>query len=229
MDNEHWEAHIQRQSRLKRVRERIETTYVDSSHAFFTARQLTFRERPSLMALLKRPEVRLEDLIREGVLETEPLGREDIASIETDIKYEGYVRQQTREIEKLRKAEARRLPEDLDYASLPVGCRGRLLKSCCGCGRNRSLRPAGYLESHRQRYLFFSFTSRCVVGARIRKLSPKVSYREILDSEARSAHLELSLCRSRKACPVLRRTHPLERKNQFNRSVRSRASKASRY
>jgi tRNA uridine 5-carboxymethylaminomethyl modification enzyme len=39
-------------------------------------------------------------------------------SVETDIKYEGYLRQQEREVEKLRKAESKRLSEDLDYSKM---------------------------------------------------------------------------------------------------------------
>jgi tRNA uridine 5-carboxymethylaminomethyl modification enzyme len=47
------------------------------------------------------------------------LRREDMVSLETGIKYEGYLKQQDREVEKLRKAESRRLPPDLDYAGMP--------------------------------------------------------------------------------------------------------------
>src|SRR5688572_32728253 len=61
----------------------------------------------------------MDDLIAEVVLVTEPLRREDIVSLETAIKYEGYLRQQEREVEKLRKAESKHLPQDLDYASMP--------------------------------------------------------------------------------------------------------------
>jgi tRNA uridine 5-carboxymethylaminomethyl modification enzyme len=42
-----------------------------------------------------------------------------MVSIETAIKYEGYLRQQDREVEKLRKAEGKRIPADLDYAGMP--------------------------------------------------------------------------------------------------------------
>src|SRR5262249_44886987 len=45
--------------------------------------------------------------------------REDVVSLETSIKYEGYLKQQDREVEKLRKAESKRLPAGLDYESLP--------------------------------------------------------------------------------------------------------------
>ena len=61
----------------------------------------------------------MEELIAEGVLQAEPLRREDIVSLETSIKYEGYLKQQDREVEKLRKAESKRIPPDLDYAVMP--------------------------------------------------------------------------------------------------------------
>ena len=72
-----------------------------------------------MVSLLRRPEIRLAELMRDGVLETEALRREDIVSIETEIKYEGYLKQQDREIEKLRKAESRRIPEDIEYGNMP--------------------------------------------------------------------------------------------------------------
>ena len=60
----------------------------------------------------------MEELIAEGVLQAESLRREDIVSLETSIKYEGYLKQQDREVEKLRKAESKRIPQDLDYAAM---------------------------------------------------------------------------------------------------------------
>jgi tRNA uridine 5-carboxymethylaminomethyl modification enzyme len=61
----------------------------------------------------------LEDLLAAGVIDSEKLRREDVISIETTVKYEGYLKQQDREVEKLRKAEAKRIPTDLDFASMP--------------------------------------------------------------------------------------------------------------
>jgi tRNA uridine 5-carboxymethylaminomethyl modification enzyme len=92
---------------------------VDTKHSFFTSRNLEFRSRPSLVELIRRPEIRIADLIREGIVETEPLRREDVVSIETNIKYEGYLRQQEREVEKLRKAESKRLPANMNYEGIP--------------------------------------------------------------------------------------------------------------
>ncbi|HYR86278.1 MAG TPA: tRNA uridine-5-carboxymethylaminomethyl(34) synthesis enzyme MnmG [Terriglobia bacterium] len=117
--DEHWNQYLERRARIERLRGLIMQTKVDTSHSFFQSRSLQFRDRPSLAGLLRRPEIHVQDLITEGVIATEPLRPEDIVSLETSIKYEGYLKQQDREIEKLRKAEARRIPEDLDYASMP--------------------------------------------------------------------------------------------------------------
>ena len=116
--DEHWSQYLERRARINRLSELIEQTRVDTKHSFFVSRGLEFRERPTFISLLRRPEIRLETLIAEGVLATEPLRREDIVALETGIKYEGYLKQQDREVEKLRKAESKRLPEDLDYASM---------------------------------------------------------------------------------------------------------------
>ncbi len=80
--------------------------------------------------LLKRPEVTIEDLvewINEGVaasLSHQDVGArlavllrnaEEARRIETDLKYEGYLAQQKKQIERMKRAEARRIPEWFDY------------------------------------------------------------------------------------------------------------------
>src|SRR5262249_23526740 len=115
----HWQQYLERRDRLKQLYALVETSRVDLNHRFFVSRGLEFRDRPTFIGLLRRPEIRMEDLIAEGVLRAEGLRREDVVSLETRIKYEGYLKQQDREVEKLRKAESRRIPEDLDYASMP--------------------------------------------------------------------------------------------------------------
>ena len=116
---EHWNQFLERRARIARLRELVQTSRVNTEHSFFVSRGLEFRSRPSFIELVRRPEIHLADLIAEGVMETETLRREDIVSLETSIKYEGYLKQQEREVEKLRKAESKRLPPDLDYAAMP--------------------------------------------------------------------------------------------------------------
>ncbi|MGC2402528.1 MAG: tRNA uridine-5-carboxymethylaminomethyl(34) synthesis enzyme MnmG [Acidobacteriaceae bacterium] len=85
----------------------------------------------SYAQLLKRPEVRLEALL--PVLAPEwdegsPLGffsaamnarvRNELRSVETEIKYAGYLDQQRKAIEKLKKAEQRTIPPDFEYKGI---------------------------------------------------------------------------------------------------------------
>jgi tRNA uridine 5-carboxymethylaminomethyl modification enzyme len=115
----HWEQFEERQARIDRVKGRFSSAKVDPAHPFLKSRLPELKERVSVSSLLRRPEVRLEELLMNAVVEAEPLRREDLVAIETAIKYEGYLRQQEREVEKLRKAESRRIPADLDYSVMP--------------------------------------------------------------------------------------------------------------
>lgn len=75
---------------------------------------------PKREAWLRKPESRLEalrvDLEREL---GEALLKQAIMAVETEIKYDGYLRQQERMVERLRKAESRRIPPSFDYRSVP--------------------------------------------------------------------------------------------------------------
>jgi tRNA uridine 5-carboxymethylaminomethyl modification enzyme len=119
VSDDHWQQYLERAGRIERLRNSVEELRIDSTHPFFVSRGIEFRERPTVGSLLRRPEIRMEELIAEGVLKTEALRREDVVSLETSIKYEGYLKQQEREVEKLRKAESRRIPPDLDYNNMP--------------------------------------------------------------------------------------------------------------
>ncbi len=116
---EHWTQYLERRSRIDRLRGVLDQVRLETGHPFCVSRGLEFRSRPNLVELLRRPEIHLSDLISERVISTEPLRREDIVSLETSIKYEGYLKQQEREVEKLRKAESKRLPQDMDYERMP--------------------------------------------------------------------------------------------------------------
>jgi tRNA uridine 5-carboxymethylaminomethyl modification enzyme len=87
-----------------------------------------------LAQLLKRPEVIVEHLVpvlrelapaffRRGrsapsVVDFSSELRNELKSLETEIKYEGYLQQQQRAIERLKKAEQRSIPEWFDYHSV---------------------------------------------------------------------------------------------------------------
>jgi tRNA uridine 5-carboxymethylaminomethyl modification enzyme len=91
-----------------------------------------------LAQLLKRPEVQIELLVpilrelnpsffenesirenpRESVAALSSSARNDLKSVETEIKYAGYLHQQQRAIDRLKKAEQRNIPDWFDYKAV---------------------------------------------------------------------------------------------------------------
>ncbi len=91
-----------------------------------------------LAQLLKRPEVTIENLVpvlrdiapeffakeqirenpRESVAKVSSQVRNELKSVETEIKYEGYLLQQQRAMERLKKSELHSIPEWFDYRSV---------------------------------------------------------------------------------------------------------------
>lgn len=72
----------------------------------------------TLYELIKRPEITYEN---SEVFDPE---REDLPSyirlsVQTEIKYEGYIKKQLKDIEKFKKLESRKLSHDIDYSKIP--------------------------------------------------------------------------------------------------------------
>ena len=68
----------------------------------------------SLYDLIKRPELRYDEL-EELDSDRKPLPREIKLQVETQIKYEGYIKKQMSQIEQFKKLEEKRLDENQDY------------------------------------------------------------------------------------------------------------------
>lgn len=81
------------------------------------------RDGRTLTEWLRRPEVFADELLAGEPL-LEPLGLlpSDLAEIEAEVKYAGYIARQEVEVERLRRMEHRRIPESFDYASIPGLC-----------------------------------------------------------------------------------------------------------
>ncbi len=76
--------------------------------------------RSKLLAWLKRPEASLEK-VRERLEQSlgEPLGREVLTAIQTEVKYAGYLAQQERQVRRLQEAERRPIPGHFAFAAVP--------------------------------------------------------------------------------------------------------------
>jgi tRNA uridine 5-carboxymethylaminomethyl modification enzyme len=76
--------------------------------------------RPIIAAWLRRPEARIGE-VREQLtrLLGEPLLREVLTTVETELKYQGYIAQQDRHVQRLKNAERRRIPDGFIFSVVP--------------------------------------------------------------------------------------------------------------
>jgi tRNA uridine 5-carboxymethylaminomethyl modification enzyme len=76
------------------------------------------REAARAFDLLRRPELSYADVIRLARLES-ALDFDQAAELETEVKYEGYVRRQTEAIERAKRLEDAAIPDSLDFHAVP--------------------------------------------------------------------------------------------------------------
>ena len=112
----------------------------------------------TLGELIRRPELSYEELAE--IDENRPELRADVQDIE--IKYEGYIQRQKRQVEQFKKLETKKIPKDIDYDdvySLRLEAKQKLKEyeptSIGQASRISGVSPADisvllvYLESHR--------------------------------------------------------------------------------
>ena len=112
VDDERWEWFRARKGRFENNLEALKRTAVRSPAG----------ARVPASLLLRQPEVRLEDLLARGQVSLDLDGESpeiDVASVETALKYVGYLRRQESEIERARRDERRRIPEGFAFERVP--------------------------------------------------------------------------------------------------------------
>ncbi len=103
--------------------------------------QLPGQEKTSLRDLLKKPKTTLQDVLEYGKIPL-ALTDEEIRHIESEVKYEGYVRQQEREIEQIKKIDGFKIPAGTDFRKVSGLTREAVEKM-------ESLRPSTIGEAKR--------------------------------------------------------------------------------
>jgi tRNA uridine 5-carboxymethylaminomethyl modification enzyme len=107
-----WCDFEERQSRYARNSRAMDETLV----------QLEDGARVTVRNALKRPGARLESFARSGQIQLELDDASpslDLASLENEVKYEGYLKQDRARAERARNSEGRRIPEGFDYSTVP--------------------------------------------------------------------------------------------------------------
>lgn len=110
---------------IKRIKE-TKINDVEKTNIYLEGRGLsTLSGRVSLVDLLKRSEITYEDILNieeiNGIDNRKEYGIErkltnvERRQVETIIKFEGYIKMQEKQIEKMKKMEKKQIPEDFDY------------------------------------------------------------------------------------------------------------------
>ncbi len=113
VDEEGWERFEERRARFSRNRARMAATLVRTG---------VNGNRAPAEEVLRQPERGLADLVASGQVVFETIeGAEDmdLAAVETDIKYEGYIRREEAAAARSRREEAREIPGEFRYRGLP--------------------------------------------------------------------------------------------------------------
>jgi len=119
VSEERWRRFNEKLKQLEEEREWLRQTMVsprDENIQSWLAElgSAELRQGTSLLELLRRPEVHLRELYaRLG--RTSNADPEVLEEVETEIKYEGYIRKQLSQIERFERLENKRIPADIDY------------------------------------------------------------------------------------------------------------------
>lgn len=107
---------------IQKEKDRLEQVMVGASKEVQEALEqfgsTPLKTAASLAEILRRPEMKYEYL--EAIdPDRPPLPKEVTEQAEIDIKYDGYIKRQLKQVEQFKKLEAKRIPDDLDYDEIP--------------------------------------------------------------------------------------------------------------
>ena len=118
ISDERYNCFLEKRKAIDTELERLKNTYVGTSQKvqeIIAAKESTpLRSGIALCELLKRPELSYEDF--KEVDDTRPeLPEEVIEQVMIELKYEGYISRQLKQVEQFKKLEKKRIPDDINY------------------------------------------------------------------------------------------------------------------
>lgn len=121
ISDERYNAFLYKQEQIKKELSRVKSLSIPITDDL----QKMLREKGTaelktgckMVELLKRPQITYEDL-KPFDLTREDLPYEVFEQVEISVKYEGYIKKQEAQIKEMRRLEAKRIPEDIDYSTL---------------------------------------------------------------------------------------------------------------
>lgn len=113
---------LKKMEQIEKEKMRLEKTMVGASasvQSFLEKyKSASLKTAASLAEILRRPEMKYV-YMKEIDPECPNLPFEVTEQVEIDIKYDGYIKRQLKQVEQFQKLEQKRIPEDLDYDQIP--------------------------------------------------------------------------------------------------------------
>lgn len=121
ISDDRWERYLKKQELKKEEYKRIKNTVfspTDELNDILVSRETSPVETGIRMIdLLKRPQINYECLTPVDV-DRPNIDRNIFEQVEIEIKYQGYINKQLEQVEKMRKLEKKKLPENVDYTTV---------------------------------------------------------------------------------------------------------------
>lgn len=118
ISEERYERFLRKKEAIEKEKARFQNTIVKPTEALQKMLQeknsSPMKEAVSAAHLLKRPELHYEDVAR-FIPSEGPVSPEVQEQVEIQIKYEGYIAKQMEQVERMKKMEEKKIPEDIDY------------------------------------------------------------------------------------------------------------------
>jgi tRNA uridine 5-carboxymethylaminomethyl modification enzyme len=108
---------LKKMEKIEKETSRLRRVFVSLSSFSDLLGEIENNRKMSLAKLLKMPEIKYQDLLRVD-WEAKAVSKEVYEQVELELKYEGYIRRQKKEIEKFKKLETMRIPQDFRYDNL---------------------------------------------------------------------------------------------------------------
>ncbi len=108
IDDKDYEAFLKKQEKIKKAAHFLHKEKITTEE----------RERLTLWDFLKKPEVRLKNVVEYKKFNV-TLSDEELRHLESEVKYEGYIKRQEKEIARIRKVEGEKIPKNIDFRNIP--------------------------------------------------------------------------------------------------------------
>ncbi len=107
IDEKTWEAFLEKQERTNKVMDFLQKEKIITKN----------REKISLKDFLKKPHSNFKNVVEYKKPDVD-LSDEEIRHIESEVKYEGYLKIQAKEIEQIIKLEREKIPENIEFKKI---------------------------------------------------------------------------------------------------------------